>query len=75
VLNATLCTDLGYYYHANDVEEGARRVLEVIDGHDREAADYRSRQRALIGRYLPDDPQLVAAYSAALDALVREPLR
>lgn len=75
VHNATRCTDLGYYYAANDAAGGARRVVEAIDGHDAQATAYRARQRALIDRYLPDNRQLVAAYSALLDKLVRRPLR
>lgn len=75
VHNATLCTDLGYYYESNDAEAGARRVVEAIEGHDAQAAAYRARQRQTIGRYLPDDRQLVAAYSVLLDKLTRRPLR
>jgi hypothetical protein len=75
VHNATLCADLGYYYRDNDVHDGARRVIEAIDTHDAQCASYRERQRALIGRYMPDSPQLVATYSALLEALVYRPIR
>ncbi|WP_232482434.1 DUF2827 family protein [Burkholderia ubonensis] len=33
VHNASLCSDLGYYYHDQDVEEGARRVIDVLPPH------------------------------------------
>ncbi|WP_250534641.1 DUF2827 domain-containing protein [Caballeronia sp. AZ10_KS36] len=75
VHNATLCTDLGYYYQANDVSEGARRVIEAIDGHDQQAAQYRDEQRKAISRFLPDDPKLVADYSQLLNALMDKALR
>ncbi len=75
VHNATLCPDLGYYYHANDVDDGARRVIEVIETHDAHASWYREQQRTLIARYLPDDRQLVATYGALLDDLLRRPIR
>lgn len=75
VHNATLCPDLGYYYHANDVDDGARRVIEVIETHDAQASWYREQQRTLIARYLPDDRQLVATYGALLDDLLRRPIR
>ncbi|QSN60825.1 DUF2827 domain-containing protein [Caballeronia sp. M1242] len=68
--NATLCTDLGYYYHANDVKEGAARVIQAIDGHDERFAQYRDEQRKAITRFLPDDAQLVAAYTGLLSSLM-----
>ncbi|HSV57574.1 MAG TPA: DUF2827 family protein [Variovorax sp.] len=73
--NASRCPDLGYYYEGNDVQAGAQRVLEVIDGHDADHLGYRERQRSMIGRYLPDNPALVAQYAALLDALVARPAR
>ncbi|MEM5438430.1 DUF2827 domain-containing protein [Paraburkholderia diazotrophica] len=75
VHNALLCRDLGYYYEGNDVDDGARRVDEVIDTHDAHASWYREHQRSLIARYLPNDHQLVATYAALLDDLMRAPIR
>jgi hypothetical protein len=75
VHNADLCADLGYYYRANDVDEGARRVLDVIGMHDAHASWYREKQRTEIARYLPDDRRLVATYAALLDDLMAKPLR
>jgi Protein of unknown function (DUF2827) len=70
VHNASLCTDLGYFYLGNDVDAGARRVIEAIETHDADASGYRQRQRSLIARYLPDNQELVGTYSALLDELV-----
>jgi hypothetical protein len=75
VHNATLCADLGYHYRDNDATQGAQQVLAALDTHDAQASSYRVRQRALIGRFSPNDPQLVAAYSALLDDLMRRPIR
>jgi hypothetical protein len=75
VHNASLCDDLGYYYRGNDADEGARRVIEVIDTHDAQATGYRERQRALIDRHLPNNGQLVATYAALLDELMTRPIR
>lgn len=75
VHNAPLCDDLGYYYRDNDAEDGARRVIEIIDTHDAQASAYRERQRALIGRYLPDNEYLIATYAALLDELMTRPMR
>jgi len=75
VHNASLCADLGFYYEGNEVSLGAQRVLEVIDGFDARHAAYRERQRRLIGRYLPDEPQLVAQYAGLLNVLFERPAR
>jgi len=75
VHNATLCTDLGYYYEGNDVQAGADRVIEVIDHHDAGFADYRTKQRALIDRYLPGNAELVAHYATLLHELRHRPAR
>jgi len=75
VHNATLCADLGYYYRGNDVHEGARRVLESIDNHGADPVAYRDRQRHMIERYLPNNPGVVASYTALIDDLLRRPIR
>ena len=73
--NASLCSDLGYYYAGNDAEEGARRLIEAIQTHDAHASWYREQQRTLIARYLPDNRQLVATYAALPDDLMARPVR
>ena len=73
--NASLCSDLGYYYRDNDASEGARRLIEAIDTHDAQASSFRERQRALIDRYLPSNAQLVERYAALLHELSVRPRR
>jgi len=73
--NATLCADLGYYYPGNDAAAGARRLIDALATHDAHASYYRERQRTLIARYLPDNPQLVASYAALLDDLMKRRIR
>jgi hypothetical protein len=75
VHNAHLCSDLGYYYPANDLDAGCTQLLAALDGHDARAADYLQQQRRLIARYLPGDPALTAAYEDLLARLVGEPPR
>jgi hypothetical protein len=38
VRSACLCDDLGDPYHDNDAEEGAQRVIEVIEPRDAQAS-------------------------------------
>jgi hypothetical protein len=73
--NATFCTDLGYYYSSNDVAEGAKRVIQAIDGHDSELSQYVKTQRSAISRFLPDDQNLVAEYTRLLDSLTKKHIR
>ncbi|MEM5382913.1 DUF2827 domain-containing protein [Paraburkholderia phymatum] len=75
VHNAPLCADLGYYYQGNDVHDGARRVLDILDASEFDAHAYRERQRRLIERYLPHNREVVATYSALLQELLRRPVR
>ncbi|SAK96456.1 hypothetical protein AWB79_07340 [Caballeronia hypogeia] len=75
VHNATFCTDLGYYYRDNNVAEGAKRVIEAIETHDAQLAQYRDAQRAAISRFLPDNAELVRGYAGLLDTLIEKPIR
>lgn len=71
VHNATLCPDVGYFYEGNDARAGKTRVLEVIDQHDAARLEYRTTQRALIARYLPDEASVTAQYTGLLDTLMQ----
>ncbi|MCJ2013049.1 DUF2827 domain-containing protein [Methylobacterium sp. J-076] len=70
VHNAEIVKDLGYYYHAHDLADGTRRLLDVLTSHDRSWQDYTRAQRAGIARFLADDPQLVVGYDDLLFELV-----
>ncbi|RKP45151.1 DUF2827 domain-containing protein [Trinickia fusca] len=70
VHNAHLCSDLGYFYSANDVDEGARRLLDAVHHHDKNWNGYLERQRGLISRFTPDNASLVEAYDRLLDELM-----
>lgn len=64
--NADLCPDLGYYYKANDVQDGCEQLLKAINQHDAVAAKYKADQRLKIARYLPTNPELVKTYNDLL---------
>ncbi len=74
VHNAHLCADLGYYYPDHDLAAGSAQLLAAIDDHDAHSADWRTRQRRAIGRYLPGNDALTGHYAALLDALVTRPI-
>jgi hypothetical protein len=73
--NATLCSELGYFYSANDVQQGAGQLLHAMHHHDEAAADYLAAQRSAIGRFLPNSDQVVSAYSRLLANLAQAPVR
>ncbi len=72
VHNAHLCAELGYYYPENDIKVGARQLVSVLMRHDEAWEAYREAQRRLIGRFLCDNPELVASYDGLLFNLLRE---
>ena len=74
VHNATLCTDLGYYYPGNDVPKGLEQVLGVVASHDEHWVEYRDRQRALIARYLPGNKAMSRRYRELLDDVMSAPI-
>ena len=73
--NAELISDLGYYYQGNDVQAGAKQLLSAMNEHANNSAHYIDEQRRQIARFLPDNTDLVAGYSALLTELKARPLR
>jgi hypothetical protein len=70
VHNATMCSSLGYYYPGNDVENGAKQLLQILDQHDATALEYASRQREQLLAYTASNPTLVARYDELLESLI-----
>jgi len=69
VHNASMCAELGYYYTGNDVEAGARQLLQVLEHHDSTADAYARRQKQHLLAYTAANPELVATYDELLAAL------
>lgn len=69
VHNATLCTDLGYYYQNNNVTQGGELLLHAIDHHDNDLSAYVARQRSAIQRFMPGNASVTEAYETLLHAL------
>lgn len=73
VHNAHIVPDIGYYYHQNDLEEGARILVRVLEEHDKDWEGYRAQQRKLIGRFLATNPEVSAAYDDLMFDLLAAP--
>ena len=71
VHNAHLCRELGYYYPGHNIEAGASQLLHAMQAHDEQCDSYRNRQRELIARFLPSNPEVVSRYEALLADLMR----
>lgn len=74
VHNAYMCHDLGYFYEANNVQEGSRKLIEVLTAHDDNWQAYLARQRQLLSRYLPTCKEVTAEYERLLSALLQQPI-
>ncbi|GAC1334513.1 MAG: DUF2827 domain-containing protein [Collimonas sp.] len=74
VHNAHMCSDLGYCYEGNNVQDGCRKLLEVLTTHDGSWQDYLARQRQVLSRYLPGGVQLTAEYERLLATLLQQPI-
>lgn len=70
--NAHLCPDLGYYYPANDVDLGAQQLIHTLKNHDHQWAEYTERQRNVIARYLPGNPEVTNGYERLLFELFQQ---
>lgn len=73
VHNAHIVPDIGYYYHQNDLEEGARILVRVLEEHDKDWEGYRAQQRKLIGRFLATNREVSAAYDDLMFDLLAAP--
>lgn len=75
VHNASLAPELGYYYEASDVQQGAQQLLHALRTHDAQADDYMRAQRQRMARFLPGHPAMTERYAQLLHQLMAAPLR
>ncbi|MDF7675209.1 DUF2827 domain-containing protein [Neisseriaceae bacterium ESL0693] len=73
--NAELVPNLGYYYPKNDVQAGMQQLYRAMTEHAANAHHYITRQRQHIARFLPDNSQLIADYTALIDEVKARPIR
>ncbi|AIY39601.1 hypothetical protein LT85_0441 [Collimonas arenae] len=74
VHNAYMCSDLGYYYEGNNVQDGCRKLIDALTTHDNNWEAYLARQRKVLERFLPDCPEVTAEYERLLSALLEQPI-
>ena len=69
VHNASLCPDVGYYYPQFNYEEGGHQILEAIQNHEANHAEYLQRNRRAIDKYLPTNRELQEKYIKLISEL------
>lgn len=73
--NAHLCSDLGYYYENNNLEDGAKKLLYAIKNHHINYQLYINDQRSNIKRFIPGNKTITLEYERLLQELISTPLR
>lgn len=73
--NAHMCSDLGYYYEKNDLENGSSELLKAINTHPNHYQSYITDQRNKIQRFIPGNKALTSEYERLLQKLTLSPLR
>ena len=69
VHNASLCSDVGYYYHEFNYEEGGNKIIEAIQTHDYNKDKYLESNRKAIDRFLPSNKTLQNKYIELINDL------
>jgi hypothetical protein len=65
-----MCTQIGYFYPADDLGRGAQLLQYVLEAHDDLWSSWRVRQRRHIEQYLATNPSLVRIYDQLLVQLL-----
>lgn len=60
--NASLCSDIGYYYADFNYNDGSEILSLVIQGHDEYLKEYTFENRKILNRYLPENKELQQKY-------------
>ena len=73
--NASLISNLGYYYPENNLEFGSCQLQKAMTEHGINAKDYLNYQRQIISQFLPDNPNVISNYMMLLEQVMSKPLR
>lgn len=69
VHNASLCSDVGYYYPEFNYEEGGNKIIEAIKTHHINKDKYLESNRKAIDRFLPSNKNLQNKYIQLINDL------
>ena len=69
VHNSEFLKNFGYYYNSFDAEDGARALIEAMQGHDANLAAYKRRNAKLFKRLDPLNPANIELHEGLLQRL------
>jgi len=72
VHNAHLMKDSGYYYDGFNVDNGAKQLKYAIDHHDNNLEEYKIKNKKVLDKYLPTNPQSIEIYDTMIDDLFKK---
>jgi len=72
VHNASLCSDVGYYYPEFNYEEGGNKIIEAIKTHHINKDKYLESNRKAIDRFLPSNKILQNKYIQLINDLFEQ---
>ena len=68
--NAYLCSDLGYYYEEFDGFTAYKKLIDIVDNHDKNFIGYREENRHLLKRYLTTNPKNIEDYDILIKKII-----
>jgi hypothetical protein len=68
--NAPYVKDLGYYYEGFDVQQGAEKLNDILENHDKRIDEYNEKNKIVINRYLSTNPEIIETYHKLISNVV-----
>ena len=70
--NAYMCEDLGYYYDASNIKDGAKMLSHILENHDKNIESYNSKNKLVLNKYRTDNEDLIASYDTLIENLWKD---
>ena len=70
--NAYMCEDLGYYYDASNIKDGAKMLSHILENHDKNIESYNSKNKLVLKKYKTDNEDLIASYDTLIENLWKD---
>lgn len=67
--NAPMCKDIGYYYEGSDTIDGAEKLNWILENHDDNISEYKSRNSEALARYHSSNEDLIKTYDTLIHNL------
>jgi hypothetical protein len=64
-----MCKDIGYYYEGSDTIDGAEKLNWILENHDENISEYKSRNSEALARYHSSNEDLIKTYDILIHNL------